>query len=664
MNSGSNSLHRRLFMKVQAWWLIATAVLACGAPPDEDLRQTQAVELPGTRNDALRAAAQRHQVPLELLMAVAEHQGHFELPNKSGELLDQVEPEAPVADGTLTVPDPSHELAAPEGLLPSEVEENALETGITEDPELDIGTDPADQGLVTELATDIDADDPEAVASPEDNLDLEKEGSAHDDIDLFGVMLLSQAQVTLASSLTGQPELLIKTDTAANIDAAAALLSHHAAQAGVDTASRDLAAWKPAIAQFLEAADDVEVSALAMESLQNLYLDGFNRVTEDGERLTLQGMGRDVGTALQALTPGQYPKITFIPASSSNYSSRSGGRVRYVVIHDIEGRMDGAIAVFRNPARAASAHYIIRSSDGHIVQMVRESMKAWHSGHGFFNANSIGIEHEGFANQPRGGGFYTQKLYERSAQLTCAIAKRYHIPIDRKHIFGHGNVPSNLSSTRLCSDAAANSGACGGLSHHHDPGKFWSWSTYMKLVARCVKGNPTTPPPSPSPDSTDVHGLIFRGTDNTKPIAGATVRLGIRSTKTDANGHYAFANVVVRGARNFTASAPGFLARTVSRTVSGTSMRVAFGLTPSAPAGTAVLVGVVYKGANDLNRVAGATVKLSNGRSTTTNKDGIYRIGGLAPNTYRITAVKAGVGRGSTSRAVTNGTTTWGSVRL
>jgi hypothetical protein len=68
-------------------------------------------------------------------------------------------------------------------------------------------------------------------------------------------------------------------------------------------------------------------------------------------------------------------------ASSSNYSSgRSGYSVKYVVIHDVEGSYSGAISWFQNSAAQASAHYVIRSSDGQITQMVDESNTAWHDG--------------------------------------------------------------------------------------------------------------------------------------------------------------------------------------------------------------------------------------------------------------------------------------------
>jgi N-acetyl-anhydromuramyl-L-alanine amidase AmpD len=395
-----------------------------------------------------------------------------------------------------------------------------------------------------------------------------------------------------------------------------------------------------------------------------MYLDGFDVMTTDGERLAMTGIGRETAVAAQELTPGHYPPIQFIAASTSNYSSRSGGHVRFVVIHDMEGTMPGAISVFRNPSRQASAHYLIRSSDGHIVQMVSEANKAWHCGHGWFNANSIGIEHEGFADKPRGGGFYNSTLYTSSSNLVCAITKKYGIPVDRKHIFGHGNVPSNLSSTTLCSDAAANSGACGGASHHHDPGKFWDWVSYMRLVARCRGAHPAPPPPPPPPPppsgGTTVKGLVYKGTTTTARISGATVRLGTLTAHTDSTGYYQFAHIPA-GTKTITVSASGYVTQSITRAVSGSETWGSVGLKANPPAGTAKLIGVVTHGTA---RVAGATVRLSDGRSTTTNSTGVYTLTGLPPGTVTITATKSGVGTASTSRTLVNGTEIWGSVKL
>jgi N-acetyl-anhydromuramyl-L-alanine amidase AmpD len=88
-------------------------------------------------------------------------------------------------------------------------------------------------------------------------------------------------------------------------------------------------------------------------------------------------------------------------------------------IHVTEGTYTSAINWFRNDASNVSAHYVIRSSDGQITQMVREKDIAWHAGYWDWNVKSIGIEHEAYVNNP---AWYTDAMYRSSAALTRNIA--------------------------------------------------------------------------------------------------------------------------------------------------------------------------------------------------------------------------------------------------
>jgi N-acetyl-anhydromuramyl-L-alanine amidase AmpD len=106
-----------------------------------------------------------------------------------------------------------------------------------------------------------------------------------------------------------------------------------------------------------------------------------------------------------------------------------------------------------------SAHYLVRAYGGGITQLVAESDTAYHAR--IANPWSIGIEHEFF---PRLGIYHTDAQYRSSAQLVCAIARRYGIPTDRAHIIGHNEVRG---------------------SDHSDPGPTWNWNYYMSLVNAC-----------------------------------------------------------------------------------------------------------------------------------------------------------------------------------
>ena len=119
----------------------------------------------------------------------------------------------------------------------------------------------------------------------------------------------------------------------------------------------------------------------------------------------------------------------------------------------------------KNPRAHASSHYVV-SRGGKIVQLVHLSDIAWHAGHWGTNELSVGIEHEGFTY---GAGRFTDAQYRSSARLAAWIARRSLMPIDRKHVIGHDEVPDGR-------------GGRGGASHHTDPGPNWDWKRYLRLV--------------------------------------------------------------------------------------------------------------------------------------------------------------------------------------
>ncbi|UNT00326.1 N-acetylmuramoyl-L-alanine amidase [Streptomyces tubbatahanensis] len=157
-----------------------------------------------------------------------------------------------------------------------------------------------------------------------------------------------------------------------------------------------------------------------------------------------------------------YPEAEWIPASSSNYTVADRPTeypIEFVVIHVTQEYYDDALAIFQNPDKAVSPHYLARSADGHVAQVVREKNVAWHAGNWNYNTRSIGIEHEGWVDEP--DTWFTDALYEASAALTADICRRHGIPVDRRNIIGHNEVPG---------------------ADHTDPGPYWDWARYMELV--------------------------------------------------------------------------------------------------------------------------------------------------------------------------------------
>ena len=147
-------------------------------------------------------------------------------------------------------------------------------------------------------------------------------------------------------------------------------------------------------------------------------------------------------------------------------SNRTAKTISAIVIHDTEGRFIGSVRALQNPRVDGSAHFVV-SRTGQVVQLVPVTDVAWHAGNGWWNLHSIGIEHEGWADRRA----YTEREYRASAQLVAYLAHRWGIPVDRKHIIGHAEVPDPYHHGRF-----------GGSSHHTDPGNHWNWAHYMTLV--------------------------------------------------------------------------------------------------------------------------------------------------------------------------------------
>lgn len=166
-----------------------------------------------------------------------------------------------------------------------------------------------------------------------------------------------------------------------------------------------------------------------------------------------------------ALAPVDYGPAWWLPASPANYTPADRPRsspITRIVIHVTNLTYAQTLARFRNPRFGVSAHYVIRSSDGRVTEMVPERDIAWHAGNRLYNATSIGIEHEGRMTDCR---WFTDAMYRASARLVASRARRYGIPIDRQHIVGHSQVPDPFHP-----------GMLGGYGHHTDPGPCWDWN--------------------------------------------------------------------------------------------------------------------------------------------------------------------------------------------
>ncbi|WP_424533201.1 N-acetylmuramoyl-L-alanine amidase [Sphaerisporangium viridialbum] len=284
----------------------------------------------------------------------------------------------------------------------------------------------------------------------------------------YGVMHLVANRTThtleRAAELARLPVATLRADTGANILGGAALLRSYADEAGLDAAARkDAGRWYAAVARYGNATTP-EVARLYADTVYELLGQG---VRAAGVTVAPQEVTADRGAYAQTLdlnaqdASPDYPAASWVAASSSNYtaSSRpSSYAIDRVVVHVTQGSYAGTISWFQNPSAQVSAHYVVRSSDGAVTQMVRDKDIAWHAGNWDYNTRSIGIEHEGYVSD---ASWFTDAMYRSSAALTRAICDKYGIPKDRSHIIGHSQVPGAT---------------------HTDPGQYWDWTKYMQYV--------------------------------------------------------------------------------------------------------------------------------------------------------------------------------------
>jgi hypothetical protein len=169
------------------------------------------------------------------------------------------------------------------------------------------------------------------------------------------------------------------------------------------------------------------------------------------------------------------PPVTWVRGEGSyTKASRTPQAIECIVVHVTEGGFDGSVHVLTGGRSHASAHYVV-NRDGRIMQLVHQSDIAWHAGNARINKESVGIEHVGLTYDPAG---FPRAEYVASAKLAAWIARRALMPIDRAHFIGHSEVPDPSEPARR-----------GGSDHHTDPGPYWNWKLYLRLVRTYASGS-------------------------------------------------------------------------------------------------------------------------------------------------------------------------------
>ena len=204
--------------------------------------------------------------------------------------------------------------------------------------------------------------------------------------------------------------------------------------------------------------------------------------TSEKLQLDAQAGQTDVFAAAAAV---DYPSARWVAAHPKNYTKGRSDSIRKVVIHDLEGRYAWAIDYFaRDNGRFVAAHYVLRSSDGQITQMVREKDTAHQAaGH---NSYTIGLEHEGFV--ATGYKWYTKAMYGTSAALVRSICKRYPAVECKKAYNGPAHATYHALPDKY--DIQGHQHYYRPKGDRSDPGKYWDWKYYYTLLNPAPK--PTT----------------------------------------------------------------------------------------------------------------------------------------------------------------------------
>lgn len=129
---------------------------------------------------------------------------------------------------------------------------------------------------------------------------------------------------------------------------------------------------------------------------------------------------------------------------SPNFGPRQGTIEPDMIVLHYTGMQTGpaAEAWLCNPESEVSSHYLVHEN-GHVVQMVRESDRAWHAGKSSWrgridiNSCSVGIE---IVNPGHTFGYpgFPKRQIEAVARLCSGIARRHAIPAER--VLAHSDV--------------------------------------------------------------------------------------------------------------------------------------------------------------------------------------------------------------------------------
>ena len=312
----------------------------------------------------------------------------------------------------------------------------------------------------------FDADDPSAMPRAYGMMGLVRDGKG-----------CFRENLKTVATLSGFSEEEILDDPFLNVLAYAKACEAMASRLRIDT--KKVEHYLPVIEALSELPLGGKKDELPMKMM--LY-SVYYQLNVDLEALFGEDYALLSGTKVSVTKDTDYPNAIWIPAPECNYEDRTK-EVSAVVIHYTEGSYAGCISWFQNCDAQVSAHYVIRSLDGQVAQMVREADKAWHARTA--NGYTIGVEHEAYGDII---SFFTPAMYASSADLMRNICSRYDA-IDGRRTFCTDTLDNGTALDSGLHNLGGE-GACiqiRGHQHypdqsHTDPGPFWTWDYYYKLI--------------------------------------------------------------------------------------------------------------------------------------------------------------------------------------
>ena len=310
------------------------------------------------------------------------------------------------------------------------------------------------------------SDDPEAMPRAYGMMGLVRDGKG----------CFRENLVTVAA-LSGCPEKMILEDPYTNVLAYAKAFLETAGRMGIT--GDKVEAYAPVIEALSELPRETNRDELPMKMMlysvfELLDIDLHTFFGDDYETLSAKGLTFREGP--------DYAPALWVPAPECNYDERPRP-VSGVVIHYTEGSYAGCISWFQNCESHVSSHYVIRSRDGQVTQMVREADRAWHARSA--NAYTIGIEHEAYGDI---ASFFTEAMYASSADLVRDICTRYEA-IDGHRTFYTDTLDSGMTLNDGLWDLGGEDACVRIRGHQHypgqshtDPGPYWDWNYYYKKI--------------------------------------------------------------------------------------------------------------------------------------------------------------------------------------